>query len=392
MMESKKRLAIITTHPIQYNAPLFALLKERNLIEFKVFYTWGTDALKEKYDPGFGKKILWDIDLLKGYDYVFLENIAKDKGSHHFNGIDNPNIIKVIKEYNPHAILVYGWPLKSHYKVMRYFKGSIPVIFRGDSHLLDHSDFLKSFIKKMVLKWVYRHVDKAFYVGQSNYQYYLASGLKPNQLFFAPHAIDNQRFSADNNGIINLGEDLKASLGITKDDLVFLFAGKLENKKDPFILLNSFIAIAMEKKVHLVFVGNGEIESHLKASTKGNKQVHFIDFCNQSEMPAVYQMADVFVLPSAGPGESWGLAVNEAMANGKAIIVSDKCGCAATLAKEGVNGFVFQAGNQPMLESAIKKMIEDKSLIGKMKIESKRIIADYNFTVIAEAIEAQLIN
>ena len=391
-MENKKRLAIITTHPIQYNAPLFALLKERNIIDFKVFYTWGIDALKEKYDPGFGKKILWDIDLLKGYDFAFLENIAKDKGSHHFNGIDNPDIINVIKEYNPNTILVYGWPLKSHYKVMRYFKGKIPIIFRGDSHLLDYSGFLKSFIKKVVLKWIYRHVDKAFYVGQSNYDYYLTAGLKPNQLFFAPHAIDNQRFAGDNIEIINSGREMKASLGIMKDDLVFLFAGKLENKKDPFILLNSFLAVTTDKNIHLVFVGNGELENQLKTSSLQNKQVHFIDFCNQSEMPAVYQMADVFVLPSRGPGESWGLAVNEAMANGKAIIVSDKCGCAATLVKDGINGFVYQASNQSMLESAIKKMIDDKSLIDKMKKESKKIIAGYNFAAIAEAIETQVRN
>ena len=390
MMDSKKRLAIITTHPIQYNAPLFALLKERNLIEFKVFYTWGTDVLKEKYDPGFGKKILWDIDLLNGYDYVFLENTAKDKGSHHFNGIDNPEIINSIKEYKPHAILVYGWPLKSHYKVMRYFKGSIPVIFRGDSHLLDHSGILKRVVKKMVLKWVYRNVDKAFYVGQSNYEYYLSAGLKPNQLFFAPHAIDNQRFSGDNKEIINSGLELRLSLGIEKDDLIFLFAGKFENKKNPFILLKSFVATAKGSNAHLVFVGNGELENDLKATSKGDNKIHFIDFCNQSEMPGVYQMADVFVLPSAGPGESWGLAVNEAMANGKAIIISDKCGCAATLVKDGFNGFVFQAGNQPMMESAIQKLIENKPLVEKMKKESKKMIADYNFTAIAEAIEAQM--
>jgi glycosyltransferase involved in cell wall biosynthesis len=225
-----------------------------------------------------------------------------------------------------------------------------------------------------------------------NYQYYLAEGLKPKQLFFAPHAIDNQRFSDDNIEIINSAKILRASLGIYENDLVFLFAGKLENKKDPFILLNSFVAVALEKNVHLVFVGNGELENQLKISSVENKQVHFINFCNQSEMPAIYHMADIFVLPSAGPGESWGLAVNEAMANGKAIIVSDKCGCAATLVKEGFNGFVFQAGNQSMLELAIKKLIEDKKIVEKMKIESKSMIADYNFKAIAEAIEVQVLN
>jgi len=39
-----KKLAIITTHPIQYYAPIFKLLSERKKIEICVFYTWGKDA------------------------------------------------------------------------------------------------------------------------------------------------------------------------------------------------------------------------------------------------------------------------------------------------------------------------------------------------------------
>ena len=67
-----KRIAIVTSHPIQYYAPLFKLLAQR--IELKVFYTWGKDSV-EKYDPGFGKKVQWDVPLLEGYDYQYLENI-----------------------------------------------------------------------------------------------------------------------------------------------------------------------------------------------------------------------------------------------------------------------------------------------------------------------------
>jgi len=67
-----KKLAIITTHPIQYYAPIFKLLSERKKIEICVFYTWGKDALKDKFDVGFGKKIEWDIPLLEGYNYNFL--------------------------------------------------------------------------------------------------------------------------------------------------------------------------------------------------------------------------------------------------------------------------------------------------------------------------------
>ena len=55
-----KRLAIVTTHPIQYNAPWFRLLAESGITYPKVFYTWGQLEAEEKFDPGFGKKIQWE--------------------------------------------------------------------------------------------------------------------------------------------------------------------------------------------------------------------------------------------------------------------------------------------------------------------------------------------
>jgi hypothetical protein len=83
------RLAIVTTHPIQYYSPVFKLLHTRNKIDIKVFYTWGESSLK-KYDPGFDKAVEWDIPLLEGYPYEWVKNSSKDPGTHHFNGIINP--------------------------------------------------------------------------------------------------------------------------------------------------------------------------------------------------------------------------------------------------------------------------------------------------------------
>ena len=94
-----KRLAIITTHPIQYNAPFFKLLAERKTIEIKVFYTWSQSKESVKYDPGFGKNIEWDIPLLEGYNYSFVKNIASNPGSDHFNGIQNPTLLSEIKNW-----------------------------------------------------------------------------------------------------------------------------------------------------------------------------------------------------------------------------------------------------------------------------------------------------
>ncbi|HEY0579871.1 MAG TPA: hypothetical protein VGC75_04115, partial [Candidatus Nitrosocosmicus sp.] len=86
-----KRLAIVSTHPIQYYAPLFQLLASIPGVCLKVFYTWGESSVN-KMDPGFQKQIEWDIPLLEGYEYEFLVNTSDNPGTHHFNGIINPAI------------------------------------------------------------------------------------------------------------------------------------------------------------------------------------------------------------------------------------------------------------------------------------------------------------
>jgi len=393
-----KRLAIIITHPIQYYAPVFKLLAKQ--CDLKVLYTWGKVALQAKYDPGFGKTITWDLPLLKGYDYEFLENTAKHPGSHHGKGIINPNIISKIENFAPDAILVYGYIYQSHFKVMRHFKNKIPIWFRGDSTLLDDNKGWKKYLKSAYLKWVYSYVDKAFYVGNNNRAYFKKYGLKDEQLVFAPHAIDNERF-AENRQIE--ADKLRASLNIQPNDTLILFAGKLEPKKNPELLLEAFMQLkkkrkadfstALEmtdRKVHLLFVGNGVLEDQIKQQANNfNKEItsspemtnciHFMDFQNQTQMPVVYQACDIFCLPSQGPGETWGLAINEAMAASKAIIASDKVGCTIDLIKYGTNGYGFKSNDLEDLKEKLKLMINQPNLITDFGKQSQQIIKNWSF-------------
>jgi len=382
-----KRLAIITTHPIQYNAPFFRVLTIRQKVSVKVFYTWSQVEHEEKYDPGFDKNVEWDIPLLGGYEYTFVKNIAKKPGSHHFKGIDNPSLIEEIKKWKPDAILVIGWSFKSHLRVLRYFKGKKPVLFRGDSTLLDEKNIflIKKKLRETFLKWVYQHIDVALYVGKANKQYYLKYGLKESQLVFAPHAVDNQRF--DGGAIRTYRHTFK----IPDEAIVFLFSGKLEVKKDPSLLVDSF-ANLNEENTYLLMVGNGKLEKELKDHTDQlpssiKSRIHFIDFQNQSFMPTVYQSADVFVLPSKGPGETWGLSVNEAMACGLPILISDKSGCYPDLVDEGINGFVFKSKQVDELTHYMKKVAGDKGELKRMGEASKRMIQKWSFESICTAIE-----
>ena len=379
------RLAIVVSHPIQYYAPVFKMLSSQLNLEVKVFYTWGKDSLK-KYDPGFGKEIEWDIPLLEGYEHIFFENTSADAGSHHFNGIINPNATNVIEKFAPDALLLYGWAYQSHLKILRHFHKKIPVYFRGDSNLTDDQPGLKNFMRSFFLKWLYKHIDYAFYVGTANKAYYKKAGLKEEQLLFAPHAIDNNRFSENRKAE---AECLRSSLSIKEDETLILFAGKMEEKKAPEILLNAFGELNCQK-VHLLFTGNGPMESQLKETANGWANIHFIDFQNQKKLPAVYQACDLFCLPSRGPGETWGLAVNEAMASGKVVLVSDKVGCATDLVKEGVNGYVFESNNKDDLFKKLELLVADKERLSTMGKKSFEIIQDWSFgkqvNSIAEAI------
>ena len=379
-----QKLAIITTHPIQYYAPIFKLLTERKKIEICVFYTWGEDALKDKFDEGFGQKIEWDIPLLERYNYQFLENIAPHKGSHHFKGIDNPTIIEEVKQYNPNAILVFGWSYKSHLKIIRYFSNKIPIWFRGDSHLLDEISFPKRIARKLFLTWLYSHIDKAFFVGTNNKKYYQHAGLSDKKLTFAPHSIDNSRFTPTEENQ-KKAKEWREELGITEDDLVWLFAGKFESKKSPLLLLEAFIQRQNDKE-HLIFLGNGELENELKQKSKSYSTIHFLPFQNQFKMPIVYLLCDIFVLPSKGAGETWGLAINEAMAAKKAVIASTKVGCAIDLIQSNQNGFVFQSESIDSLKDVMNKITSQKQA-KEMGEVSYQIIQNWSFEKIAETIE-----
>ncbi|MDP9077369.1 MAG: glycosyltransferase family 4 protein [Bacteroidota bacterium] len=381
------RLAIITTHPIQYYAPVFKLLAQRQKLEIRVFYTWG-EAAANKFDPGFNKTIEWDIPLLDGYPYEWVKNTSSDPGTHHFKGIVNPGLIGQVNLWRPDAVLVFGWGFQSHLKALRYFKNKIPVFFRGDSTLLDEKRGMKSLRRSLILKWVYRYVDHAFYVGTNNKAYFLKYGLKEKQLSFAPHAIDNDRFGIDRH---NEARELRRQLGIADDEVLVMFAGKLEEKKSPLLLLRAFININ-NPKTHLLYVGNGPLEADLKQKATGNSNVNFFEFQNQSQIPAVYQACDLFCLPSQGPNETWGLAINEAMACGKAILASDVVGCAIDLVKDNENGAIFKAGDLNNLTEKLNLLVRNKEQLSKMGEQSKLIIKDWSFLHIAEAIENKLLN
>ena len=381
-----KKLAIISSHPIQYNAPLFALLAENRLFELKVFYTWGEDSIRSKFDPDFARVVEWDIPLLKGYQFEFVQNVAKNPGSHHFFGIDNPDLIQDIESWGADIVWVWGWSFKSHLKVIRHFHNRIPVWFRGDSTLLDDSisPIWKQWLRKIFLSWVYKKVDLAFHVGENNKKYFLLHGLLPIKLIRAPHAIDNRRFSDWNVGLQNDLTAWKESLGIAENDLVVLFVGKLESKKNPRSILDLATQLP-SKKFKFIIVGDGVLVDDLKQQAMEDKRILFLSFQNQTKMPSVYRLGDVLVLPSLGPGETWGLAMNEAMACGIPVFGSTKCGGSIDLIDDSC-GLIFDPNDLNTVVSRLNLLADNPDALSNLKAGAINKIQHFRYEKIVDAV------
>ena len=380
----KHRLAIIATHPIQYYAPLFKLLTARGNVDVRVFYGWEGASTKEAFDPGFGQRVKWDIPLFDGYDYVFVANNSQDPGTHHFRGIVSDELIPAVSKWEPNVVLVYGWAYQAHLAALRHFHGRVPVLFRGDSTLLNETRSLKVLLRRLWLAWVYRHIDCALFVGTENRRYFERHGVSEGKLVWAPHSVDNDRFADADGSAERQAKEWRRKLGIAPSAQVVLFAAKLDTGKAPDRLVDAFLRRNHDDE-HLVIAGVGELETRLREQAHSRPNVHFIGFQNQSAMPAVYRLGDVFVLPSLG--ETWGLAINEAMASHRPVIVSDRVGCARDLVSDQGTGIVYPAADPNGLTRALAQMLDDPRGRLAMGIAARRLIQAWSLPVQAERIE-----
>ena len=83
------RLAVVASHPIQYQAPWFRALAK--VAELEVFFCHEQDASGQA-EAGFGVRFDWDVPLLDGYRYHLLKNVSPRPGVSSFGGCDTPEI------------------------------------------------------------------------------------------------------------------------------------------------------------------------------------------------------------------------------------------------------------------------------------------------------------
>src|SRR5262249_25214607 len=136
---AKIRLAIVVSHPIQYYAPLYRLLAQRDDATVKVFFTWHAGQTAYE-DFGFKVPVTWDVPVTQGYEFELVPNVSSEPGTHRFWGLNNPSLVHRVTAWRPDVVHITGWAWFSHLSAMRALhKQGVPVLFRGDSHLLDET-------------------------------------------------------------------------------------------------------------------------------------------------------------------------------------------------------------------------------------------------------------
>ena len=399
-MTKKYRLAVVTTNPIQYQAPLWRKLAESRAIDPTVFFVSrrGSEA---RLDPDFGQEFAWDVPLLDGYAYEFLPSfslpgVSADKKTRWGpTGALVPTALTKRLAATPFdGVLIQGYASGAAWAgTVAAWRTGIPVIVRGESHDRGRTrSWWQTARREVVSRWM-RHVDMVIAIGALNRDMWRGMGIPDERILLSPYAVDNERFVRTLVQQPDRAAELRRSWDAGPDDVVFLFAGKLTTVKSPEVLLTAFASLPPEARAHLVFVGSGPLDASLRsmqeaAGPEVSERVHWAGFVNQHDIAHYYHAADVMVLPSRI--EPWGLVVNEALACGTPCIVSDMVGSGPDLVEAFRAGTVFPAGDAAALGRCLETALDvERRRQWSSRIDQFRqhVSLDGNVDAITEALE-----
>ncbi len=377
------RVAYFVSHPIQYQAPLLRRIAREPDIDLTVFFSSDVSVRGYK-DEGFGVRVEWDIPLLDGYKYEFLPR-ARDKDTLGFATPLNWGIFRRLRRGRFDAAWVFGYNrLVSLNAIVAAKLLGIPVILRAESNLQDRVRSKTTLAAKRILAWMLRFgVSSVVPIGKLNEQYWKYYLGEKFPMFAMPYAVDNDFFRRKALEAAPHRERFRSELGLEAGRPVILFASKLQARKRCIDLVEAYIRLApspqKDPAAYLLIVGDGEERAHLEARVResGLRSIRFLGFRNQTELPRIYELCDVFVLPSYN--EPWGLIVNEVMNAARPVVVTDQVGCQQDLVHDGFNGFVYPAFDVDALSRCLRRLTDDAALRVSMGENGLRVIERYSF-------------
>lgn len=319
----------------------------------------------------------WNASESEGFKRVALndDGASRDLPNKEFQR----RLYNVLDEFNPEAVVVPGWGYRGALLALKWaLNHGVPVVCMSESTVWDEvRNPIKEFIKHSIIS----HFVGALVGGSAHRKYMEKLGMPTDRIFLGYDAVDNAYFDTETHEGQNSGLKSQASDLATSQHFFLASARFIEKKNLPRLLSayavyrSSVIRLTPSQPWPLVIIGDGELRpelEHLRSELALEDSVQMPGFKQYEELPEYYARAGAFI--HASTVEQWGLVVNEAMASGLPVLVSNRCGCAADLVQEGGNGWTFDPRSEEEMASLMLKVTNDEEERLKMGRKSRQII------------------
>lgn len=359
--KNRYKIAIISPTTHYYHVPLYRHLASSSEIDLTVYYCSNEAIIGSDVKKTYGVIGRFsNADILNGYSYKFIKNYSFRPSYLRWPfGLVNIGIWQEIKKGKYDAVVLQAWTdLTWYIAFLACLRFKTPVLFMTDANaaLEPFRPKTKLFLKKILLKFLFKKASGFLTAGIANEEYYKLYGADPQKMARFYFSWGYEDFYKKAQRIKLKRKEIRKSLGVAEDDFLILYVGRLSQEKNPGILLEAFNRLSFKKK-KLFFAGDGHLRSEIEQKIKEQKidNAFITGFQDRNKIGDFYAAADVLVLPSSS--ETWGIVVNEAMCFGLPVIASDQVGAAVDLVKNKYNGFIFPSGDAKGIVEAVNNVI-----------------------------------
>lgn len=286
-------------------------------------------------------------------------------------------VFKEIKMEKPSVLNITGYyDLAIVLPALWFRLKGIPIVMSIDSTL---NESKASGISFFIKKWILSKMDGFFSYGSKTTELITAFSVSKKKVLMENNAVDNDLLNANYQDYKNGQEFILKSKSFPANN--FIFVGRFIIEKNLKVLIRTFTKI-QNKDWGLILVGTGPLKQELMVEAEKVDNVFFEDPLPWYNIPKILAHGNVLVLPSIS--EPWGLVVNEAMACGLPVIVSEVCGSANDLVIEGINGFRFDPLSTEDLKSKLEWCISNSQKLKKMGEESEKLVSTHTPSLVAK--------
>ncbi len=378
------RLAVISNRPQPYHSAWFRRLAAHPQIDLTVYYLFDI-GVGAAADGDFGR-YQSDYPLLEGYRSQFPRNRALHPDKARFAGSFHPELLSRLHPRFHDAAVVSGWfGLSVWLAHVTCRARGLPVLLRSDANSADPSNRRRGWLKKTILKHLFRRCSAVLTVGSRNAEFYRLYGVLEEKLFLTPYAVDNNFFQRVRAAWLPRRAEIRSQLGVPHGAVVALYAGRLAPEKRLDDLLDACHRLA-DPHLWLILAGEGRERLRLQERARALPlpQLLLPGLVGQEQLARLYLAADIFVLPSER--EPWGLVINEAMNFALPVVASEIVGAVPDLVHADENGLLFPPGNIDALARCLKTLVDDPARRARMGQDSLQRIQRWSHQGSADAV------